>query len=518
MNMRSQHHLDMFDELLAQHRPFGDSDYLNAQLRVRYKHRLGKVSALLPVAGELLRALDQATVDAQYRVVGDPVVRHTIEQALRHAARRTTQDSLPLADCEEIFRGTLRHLQEGKSGGPLEAGLAGVSRLGNDPRNGWVWSEEHDDDAFGRCFRSIIRDNFVGEGPCTPTAVELERLGKGADLLGALLPLSGRSALSHTHVLVVFRHVGKLMPKASCSEFRVGGTIFMNREMLENPWWVAEHLFHEALHQKLYDFRHTHSLLARDTSAELNASTEAPVAVYSIWNAGGAGRTNYWDTFRAVAAFHVYVHLALLCLQAERRKTELVKQFGPPDGSFPSIIHWHKAFERAQYLGRQLKDTSWKELGQAGQLLVDWLISVLDKIDAAPPPRESFFIDLLLERYVIEAAMLSNRTLSPELETELLKIIDDEAQTIRSVLSALDQERPNVERLDDAVARRSDESAEVVFMRFRSIVARTLRGLSPDGYGLRGPSSADTIVQERMVQAMAERSTRQLIPLLDGAP
>ena len=509
MNPRTQHDLDAFDALLARHRPFADSDYLHEQLCVRYKRRLGAISERLSVAADLSRALERATPHCQYRVVGDPVVRHAIQQALRQVVKGT-HDGVPLEACEEILRETVRHLSESRSGGPLESRATDVGRLGTEPWHAWIWSESQSDDVLGHVFRSVLHDNFPSERVCAPRLADLALLAKGAALLGALLPLCARSALSHAHVVVLFDG-----QKASCSDFRVGGTIFLNREMLHDPWWVAEHLLHESLHQKLYDFRHTHSLLARDLSRELSASPET-LTIRSIWNVGRADRSNHWDTFRAVAAFHVYVHLALLWLQAERRTADLVMRFSVSEGSFMVVTQRRTAFERAHYLGRRIKESAWQELGIAGQLLVDWLLSILDEIDPSPPPPESFYIHLVLERYVTEASMAASAKASPELGTPLLTLIDDEAEALRRVLSAIHAERADLDRLEGALARRSDESPGAAFLRFRTEVAGIVRSLSPNGYELKRPSPTESTPANEVLQAMFERSTERLGPLLEG--
>ncbi|MGA7119955.1 MAG: hypothetical protein WBY94_07660, partial [Polyangiaceae bacterium] len=176
------HPLDMVDELLARHRPFGDSEYLHEHLHVRYKQRLGRIAANVPLAGELVGALDETTDDIRYRVIGDPVVRHTIHQALRHDAAQ--------AEHEEIFRETIRLLKEGKAGGPLEAGGGDIRRIGTGPGYGWMWSEAHTDDVFGRAFRKIVHDNFGGQPLMTPKPDDLALLAKGATLLRLLMPLT----------------------------------------------------------------------------------------------------------------------------------------------------------------------------------------------------------------------------------------------------------------------------------------------------------------------------------------
>ncbi len=506
---------DPLDSLLAGHRPFGDSDYLHEQLQVRYHSRLGQIAERLPIAAELSRALGQAAPDSRYRIVGDPVLRHTIHRAL-HLVWHGAQDGVALAECEEVLRATLGHLEGGHRGGPLESGGVGGRRLGPEPYHAALWGEEHRDDVFGRSFRKIVHDNFHGEPLCTPSAADLARLTQGAKLLRELLPSCARSVFSHTHMIVIVPHVGTWRQKASCSEFFISGTIFLNREMLRNPWWVAEHLLHESLHQKLYDFRHTHSLMAEDLTPD-KPSKDSAAAVLAIWNLGGAARSNGWDTFRAVAAFHVYVHLAVLGVQSERRKTELVKRFGAPDAPLPAMTQRREALERAHYLGKEIKASCGRELGLAGRQLVDWLIVVLNAIDPAPPPPQSVYLCLLLHRYMVEATLLAKSKLSPEVPSLLSALVDEEAATLRRVLLATHAGGPDLARLNDAVAQRPDEGAVSAFLRFRTLVARILQTLSPDGYGLRRASFAEpTAPVEKMIQAMVDRSSEQLTPLLAG--
>ena len=329
-------------------------------------------------------------------------------------------------------------------------------------------------------------------------------LAKGAALLAALLPRCAQSVFSHTHLTVVVPHVGGWRKKGSCSEFLISGTIFLNREMLRNPWWVAEHLLHESLHQKLYDFRHTHSLLAEDLSLEAPA-TESAAAVHAIWNVGGASVANGWDTFRAIAAFHVYVHLALLCVQVERRKAELVKRFGPtPDGTFPATTHRSEAFERAQYLGRCIKDTCWQEMGPAGRLFVAWLSSILNAIDPSPPPPQSRYLHLVLNRYILEGNVVANHDpRDAGVTAQLLKLVDDEGDSVRRVLQHVHADARNLDRLDGAMARRPHESAGAALLRFREVVTGLLYALSPNGYGLRAAlSSEPTAPLDDMIRGM----------------
>jgi hypothetical protein len=505
-NVEDIQSLETYEAILAQYRPFGDSEYINGQLQVCYKRRLNKISDYLPVASELLCVLDQASAYNQYRVIGDTIVRCAIQHALAQL-KTGMQYGLPLDQCEEIFRETIRHLEKGNcNGGPL---VSGLNRLGPEPYHGWIWSEVHSDDVFGRSFRYVIQHNY-GSELCTPDAHELAQLSRGAKLLGELLPLLSRSALRHAYVIAVVPEAGHWIGKASSSQYRVSGTIFLNRELLQNPWWVADHLFHESLHQKLYDFRHGHSVLKEDSSPEPNSPREDLPKVCSIWNLPGANKLNCWDTHRAVAAFHVYVHLALLARLAEQRSTELEKVYGGLH-DFPfTMTKSRKAFERAHYLGENIKKVCWQELGLAGQLLIDWLILILDAIDPSPPPQDPSYIHLLLDRYLIEAKRLE-KAVSTNLKAQLGKLIRDEVKSTRSVLSTVNA-RGDLNRFNNALEQYADEELGTKFSEVRTLIAKTLVDVSPDGYRMRC-SSPEATAPDEIVKRMVERSSEQLVAL-----
>jgi hypothetical protein len=226
--------------------PFGNCEHIIEGLHVRYKQHLGKIAPHVPVAGGLRDALGRADAYCQYRVLGDTVVRCAVHYALAILESGTRSD-LSLEQCEDVFRATLRHLEDGRCG-PLGSGLVGG--LGPDACHGWIWSEERADDVFARSFRYLVQQ--VYRGPlCTPSTEERTRLARGAELLRELLPLSSRSALSHVHLVACFPSRGAWAGASSSSQFQLSGTIFLCRDGLSSRWWVAEHLLHEALHQQL---------------------------------------------------------------------------------------------------------------------------------------------------------------------------------------------------------------------------------------------------------------------------
>jgi hypothetical protein len=491
---------------LAGHQAFGDSDYIHRQLHACFERRLGKIAVHRPVAGQLQNALSQTDPYSRYRVIGDTVVRSAIQHALSQLETGSSY-GLPLTECEDIFRATLRHLEEGQGGGPLEAGTEHVQlhRLGPEPYHCRVWNDEHRDDIFGRSFRGRIWDVY-GESLTTPDADELAILIKGTQLLEDLLPLLSRSALSHAHIVTILPRTGKWTGRGSSSNIKIGGTIFLSRGGLQDPWWVAEHLFHESLHHKLYDFRHGHSLL------EENFWREDGPRVCSLWNE--PSNSHNWDTHRAVAAFHVYVHLALLCTVAEQRAPGLEKIYGVSYGMTGS----RKSIERAHYLGEKIKELCWQELGLAGRSFIDWLIAILDVLDASPPPRGAY-LHLLLDRYRKEArrvdVVLSKMDAAgaapgtkKAITDRLKSLIKDEIKSVSGMISAIDTDG-DLNRFENALAPFSDEELGTKFSQVRKLISESLVALSPDGYALQS-SAAKSEDPNETIRQMVESSSQQL--------
>jgi hypothetical protein len=501
--------LELIELELAQHKAFGASPYIHEQMQVAFIRGLNKIAVHLPAARELLDTLDSSSVDIRYRVLGDTTVRC----AITHALTQLTTDydcCLSLTMCEQIFHDLLRQLAEGSSTSPLQSGVPSAFRLGAKPYHGWVWTEEHPNDIFAQAFRAVVQDNYHGS-LYTPDADELNMLANGTRLLEELLPCLSASALSHAHVVAVFPRQGRWTGRGSSSEFNLTGTIFLTRGGLQNPWWVAEHLFHEALHQKMYDFRHGHSLL------QDNFWREGAPRICSLWNEPSKGHN--WDIHRAIAAFHVYVHLGLLCTIAEQRAAMLQAVYGPLEG----MVGSRKAIERAYYLGEQIQDLGWQELGVAGQYFVKWLMTVLetflDTIGAVPPPKNAY-VHLMLDRYSKEARkvelLLSRRSYPCETEVtgvrrRLNEIISEEVRTVSNVLAS-SHANEELSGFTHAAAQYSEADVVVKFVQVRKLISTVLSGLSQDGYtfsALRGSPRPEEILKR-----MVERSSGSLDAIL----
>ncbi len=441
--------------------------------------------------------LEAASEYERYRVIGSTVVRCAIQHGLRQV--ETGQPyGLPIADCDAVLAATANSINAGRFG---DATWGAGRRIGDQIYHGAIWSSqsEAEDPVSAKALDFVVRDNYPG-GPSDPSASEIDALRRGARLLEALLPKVARSALAHAHSIVIFRSGGAWQRTASSSEFRLGGTIFLSSKYLSNPWWVAEHLFHEALHQQMYDFRHTHLLLTADFDRD-----DAP-RIVSLWNSPDSNR---WDAHRSLAAFHVYVHLALLSRLIEQRPPAKASSF-PTDPM--RMIASTVAYQRAHYLAEHLKAECWNELGPAGKVFVLFYTRVLQSIDIRPPPPAAS-LHLLLNRYLREARRVDALGLKVELVSnnarlELEKLAAGETRDVKYILAAL-QKTQALDDFEAALAEVDERDPAKRFAAIRDLIAKTLREVSIDGYSLGGSGQVDGAIR-----AMVETSSDQLKVLL----
>lgn len=476
------------DAALAQH-PFGDHHYITAQMHAAYRRRLAALAAQLPVAGALRGALEQAGPVCRYRVLGSTVLRCAVQHA--QVRLETGEDyGLPLAQCVDVIDAMVHAVEEGH----FAAGAAGAAYREAD----WVWDEARADGTLKQAFLAVLRLDYGHEQPTTPSVEEMAVLDQAVTLLDLLLPASARSALSHVHQVVVFPEAGVWRGRLSSSEFRLSGTIFLSQRLLANPWTTAEHLYHEALHQQFYDFRAAHRLLDPGFTRP-----NAPL-IHSPWNRPDRTRNSYWDVHRALAAFHVYAHLALMCAAAEQSAAELA--YGPM-----RLVGKRTALVRAHYLAEQLRGPAWQELGPAGQRLLDWFAALLEVLDTTPPAPGAD-AHLLLDRYWREALAVNAPHLAghAQLRSCLSALIDSELDCARQACAAMGLDAHG---FNNAVAQLPRGDAIAYFSTVRGLIGRTLLEACPASFRLSVSGSADDIVR-----SMVERSSALLMPYLDPEP
>ena len=392
------------DELATVGAPFGSSDYIHDELTKLYFQRLALIADELPIAGELLNVLKRAPLSQRRRFLEHPSVKSSIQHAFRRFLHKSLT-SIPLADCESVISIATRQVIAGHEAPATDLPLSAMDRLGPRPHHPFVWSDDNSDDPFRVVFRELVHQNF--DGPvASHNSASVVALQRGIALLEEVVPHIATSALGHVQVVALFPASGSWQSMASCSQYRFSGAVFLRQESLIDPWWVAEYLLHEAVHQKLYDIRETHSLIAADSvfrapSGELSRTGTSDL-LQPPWNRQVSLQRDEWPISRVLAAVHVYVHLAILAANEEERLSELERKYGPRRTGALGLVGSRSAFDRASFLVDALNGSRRDELGPAGICLVSWIAQCLDLL-ATRPSRPRLELRLALERYEREA-------------------------------------------------------------------------------------------------------------------
>ncbi|WP_084960917.1 hypothetical protein [Thermoactinospora rubra] len=196
-----------------------------------------------------------------------------------------------------------------------------------------------------------------------PSANAAAAVERARDLLHELLPDVAPPTTSLVRGLALF--------EGDLSSAFVNGTpllVYLSADLLEDPLETADALLHECLHQKLVEVRLTRRMLRDGYSDDTSHKILVP------W--GGAGRLFSVD--RSMAAFHVYVHCALLHLAAADRAELLGLTAAEVDERL--VCRW----ARADFFGAALSTPeAGAELGLEGRRLVRWLRSANDRLGTA---------------------------------------------------------------------------------------------------------------------------------------
>lgn len=482
---------------LVSHPTFGDSNHIREQLAVACRRCLHTLGSALPEAGRLATLLDEAPPARQRQLLGDTVLRCAVQHAMRQL-QLPDGYGLPLPQCAVLFQVAAEHLRAGLPGGPLVAHLPPMARL-HDGRamdeddtgaDTYIWHAWQEDTPYARAFLAVIKDKD-GAALATPTPHERSLLRRGLRLLETLLPRLTASALSHVQLVALFPNLGTWRSKASSSPLRVHGSVFLNQELIGNPWWLAEHLLHESLHQKLHDLRHGHSLLAPDYARDDG------IKICALWNAPDDDGNHDWDAHRVLAGFHAYVHLTLLCLQAEQQEAVLAPQYGPIGQHMRGS---RRAIDRARYLGEQLLTTIWPELGMTGRHMTQWLLGALDALDTQRRPAGAT-LHLLLDLYQRQSRQLAAflmRQPPPDGETLARQVAYELAMT-REALHMLDRELPP-----------ASLAQEQHWPQARQRILQALWPLTHDATLMERAAYPQA---QALIAQMVQQSSRQLAPL-----
>jgi hypothetical protein len=203
-------------------------------------------------------------------------------------------------------------------------------------------------------------------------------------------------------------------------------------------------------------------------------------------------------------------------------RPELEKKYGAKQ----AMIDSRTAMDRAQYLGEQIKEVCWEELGLAGQQLIEWLIEVLKALDPCPPPKGTY-VHLLLDRYQREAQTVrrriehcctneglgqSNDGTDAQLHflEQLMNIVKHEVTLVPHMLLAVNA-KTECELFNDSISTRyTDAILGKQFSEVRDLVVKTILNVVP---GV-APSSCGLKALDYCVRQMVEESSGHLHKLL----
>ncbi len=395
-----------------------------------------------------------------------------------------------------MFTTAARYVENGGTDTPLQDGS--LAALGPAPHHGWIWQDEHPNDAYGLALRNLISARYRML-PSTPDAYSFQTLTTGTRLLEELLPSLAPSALHPAHIVGCVPTSKAFFGSSSRPD--LGGMLLLNQG-LGSPWWVAEHLLHESMHLKLYD------LLDGDTLMPSGGGMSVARPVITPWNPSMLAGANRWHGWRVLAAFHVYVHMALLSTVAERRAPELEAAYGPLSG----MIDSRRARARARYLGHRLlvKRQCWDELGPVAQGLADWLHSLLDVLDPAPAPDDAT-LHLYLDLYRRENDRVQRMLADPPgpLRDALTTLARRDITSTRAILRDLDADQ----ELAVFEAAVTDADLPDGYPEIRRTVEACLLAASPDGH-----RTSASGVHDEMVGEMVESGSDTLFALSTGIP
>ncbi|WP_437733587.1 aKG-HExxH-type peptide beta-hydroxylase [Sorangium sp. So ce1335] len=493
--------LKAVEDALANSRPFGDCDHIHACTWRHEERRLEMLEGHVPPSRALLAALRGAgAARRRRRVLGDPVVRAAIHDALGHHRLRVSHPRPE--EMEQVLREAAAHAAahdaDARRDAPLAAGSARAVRLGEAPHHGFVWCGGDDDRPFSRRFAALFRQRLPWLRPAAPDAHERDTLAQGARLLDALLPELARSALAHTQLVVVAGPDGHAPAQArgfrSATVAGLFGTIVLGPVTLKTPWSAAEHLLHESMHLKFIDLELTHSLLRKGYRIDGSPVVSPP------WHRRDPSGLRDWTVNRMLTVLHVYVALALFFRAVERRAPALEAEFGPL-GDLDPALQARRSFDRAHFLAHALRRHE-GELGAAGRKFCAWLDGLLAALDPSPPPAGSE-VHLLLDLYAREAAALRDRLARGAAPPPAARLVDEIATTelraARDVLAALEDAPP----LRDEPAPPATPAERLWDVRAR--ISASLRLVPTEAYCRRRADSTKTPAE--LVRDMLEGSS-----------
>jgi hypothetical protein len=184
-----------------------------------------------------------------------------------------------------------------------------------------------------------------------------------------LVPELAVATLPLVDGLVIARSVPRVFEGAHFNA--VPCVVLIDESILADRMFAADSVLHEALHQKLCDLSLIRRVLFSPADGE-------PKVVKIPW---GAEVPRCWELSRALAAYHVYVHLAALYAAASSVAPSVIERKTAVERLYRSV--W-----RAAHLDAEVRAHASAALGADGWALCEWLtaaIQMIAEIAAVPP-------------------------------------------------------------------------------------------------------------------------------------
>lgn len=369
--------MDGIDELLTSG-SYGDTELVLEARWAIYElllHRMAK--------SENLDALDHLLArpsDEWHRVFDDPLLRIRLHEAYgtfrcRHRIAATDFSRL-VRDNSEHLAAEREPLVVHALGNRGTVGSSSLLVLDVDPNRPPSSVQEEFLNLFSG---EILVNRLTGitrqGGLRIPDLAQRSRLDSAFNLLTELLPLTAQDAAKHATLVALAEAHTHDAEMGSGTARSVPGLVFMSNREMRSVWTLAEALLHELTHCKLFDLYLSRRIFRSDYDVR-NA-----VTILSPWNVHTEYQSNEWPFDQALAAYHVYVHLAALGARITAIGIEQLEERYGPRCFNESLLD---APARARYLGAQLVRHAEAHLSDDGAKLVTWLGEVLDAID--PPP------------------------------------------------------------------------------------------------------------------------------------
>lgn len=322
-------------------------------------------------------------------VCADPLLRNIV------AALATTLESTAALGPEdaETAAALARILSEHGGSGRAPEGLALTHRLRLDippgePRAIGLWHPGPGADRLAAALAAQLEARVGGAQRFADfTAEQAAVLEAALALLSAAIPAVAAGMLGHVQLLCRLETPPDATSMILSSSFRdVSGVVFLADPVLTSPLQAAEHILHEACHQRYGELSHAASVLGEGYDDVLSSKILVP------WHRPSVA-PSLWSTDKALTAAHVYLHLAYFYGMLHDAPAT-----APAVDPAELRRRLFSTCERARYLLAALDAVGRPQLGYAGNLLLDWMIAMLDGL-AIPSDSRARLTRLLLERY-----------------------------------------------------------------------------------------------------------------------